>query len=76
MNILLGMDYSSPINIGLNHVGKNWVGFLKLHLMHPLKDGLSLLRGEHIFMMELEGGEWIIGKVEKGFELVTKVRNL
>ena len=27
-------------------------------------------------MMELEGGERVMGKVEKGFELVTKVGNL
>lgn len=27
-------------------------------------------------MMELEGGERVIGKVEKAFELVTKSRNL
>ena len=29
MNILLGMDYSSPIDIGLSQITKNWAGFLK-----------------------------------------------
>lgn len=76
MNIFLGMDYSNPFNIGLNPITKNWVGFLKLYFTHPLKNGLSLLRGEHVFVMELEGRKWVIGKFEKGFELVTNVRNL
>jgi hypothetical protein len=53
-------------------ITKNCVGFLKLHLKHPLKDRLALLRGEDAFVMELEGGEHVIGKIEKGFELVTK----
>ena len=60
----------------LNQITKNWMGFLKLHPKHLLKYGLILLRGEHAFMMELEGGERIIGKVEKASELVTKEWNL
>ena len=76
MNLLLIMDYSSPIDIGLNQINKNWAGFLKLHLKHPLKDWLTLLRGNVILWMELEGGERVISKVEKDFELVTKAQNL
>ena len=53
-----------------------WTGSLKLHHKHPLKDRLKLLRGEHAVVMQLEEGERIIGKVEKGFKLVTKVQNL
>ena len=53
-NVLLDMDYWSPIAIGLNQITKIWVGFLKLHLKHPLRDGLMLLRGECAFVMELE----------------------
>ena len=64
MNIPLGSEYSSPINIGLNQVTKNWTCFLKLHLNYPLKDGLALLRGECAFVMELEG-ERVIGKAWK-----------
>jgi glycine cleavage system regulatory protein len=55
---------------------KNWVGFLKLHLKHPLKDKLALLRGERVFVMDIEGGKRVISKVEKEFVLVTKARNL
>ena len=76
MNTLLGKDYSNRVDIGLNQINKNWGDFLKLHLKHPLKDGLPLLRGENAFVMELEGGECVIGKAQEGFELVTKARNL
>ena len=72
MYILLSTDYSSPINTSLNQITKNWTSSLKLHLKHPLKDRLTLLKREHAFVMELEEGERIIGEVEKGFELATK----
>lgn len=65
MNILLSMDYSSPIDTSLNQITKNWMGSLKLHLKHPLKYKLTLLKGEHAFVMELEYDEWVIGKVER-----------
>ena len=39
-------------------------------------DGLALLRGEKVFVMSMGDGEKIIGKVEKGFELITKARNM
>ena len=76
MNILLGTYYSSPIDIGLNQIIKNRVGFLKLHLKHPLKDELTLLRAECVFVVDFEGGKRVINKVEMSFVLVTKVRNL
>ena len=76
MNIFLGTNYSSLIDVNLNQIAKNWMGLFKLHFKHPLKDELTLLRGERIFVMELEGREVVIGKVEMGFELVTKARNL
>ena len=39
INILLGMDYLNPIDIGLNQITKNWAGFFEQHLKHLLKDG-------------------------------------
>ena len=76
MNIPLGTTYSNPIDIGINTVTRNWAGFIKIHLSHPKRDGLALLRGEHAFVMAMGDGERIIGKVEKGFELITKARNM
>jgi hypothetical protein len=76
MHIPLGTAYTNPIDIGINTVTRNWAGFVKLHLQNPLRDGLALLRGERAFVLTMGDGETTIGKVEKGFELVTKVRNL
>lgn len=76
MDIPLGSTYANPIDIGINAVTKNCAGFLKVHLLHPLRDGMTLLKGHRAFVMAMEDGEKIIGKVEKGYELVTKARNL
>ena len=76
MHISLGTTYSNPIDIGINTVTRNWAGFIKLHLLHPKKDELALLRGDRAFIMAMEDGERVIGKVEKGFELITKAKNM
>ena len=76
MHIPLGTAYTNPIDIGINTITRNWAGFVKLHLQNPLRDGLALLRGERAFVLTMGDGETTIGKVEKGFELVTKARNL
>ena len=76
MAIPLGTTYSNPIDIGINAVTKNWAGFIKVHLLHPRQDGIALLQGNRAFVMVMEDGVKVIGKVEKGFELVTKARNL
>ena len=76
MHIPLGTTYSNPIDIGVNTVTRNWAGFIKLHLLYPKIDGLALLRGERAFVMTMGDGESIINKVEKGFELITKVKNM
>ena len=76
MDIPLGTTYSSPLDIGLNAVTKNWMGYIKVHLQHLQRDGLALLQDSWAFIMEMENGELIIGKIEKGYEFVTKVCNL
>ena len=76
MDIPLGTIYSNPIDIGINAVTKNWAGFIKVHLKNPQLDGLSLLKGNRAFVMQMEDGEKVIGKIEKGYELATKARNL
>ena len=76
MNIPLGSTYSNPIDIGINTVTRNWSGFVKINLQHPEKDGIAILRGERTFVMTMGDGERIIGKVEKGFELITKAKNM
>ena len=75
MDIPLGNTYSNPLDIGINAVIKNWAGFIKVHLLHPKRDGLAFFRGSRTFVMEMEDEEKVIGKVEKGYELVTKASN-
>ena len=42
-----------------------------MDLKHPHVDGMPLLQDTCAFALELEGGEMVIGKVEKGYILVT-----
>jgi hypothetical protein len=76
MNILLGTTYANPLDIGLNAITKHWAGFIKLHLQQSQRDGLALLKGTRAFVMTMDDGERVIGKVEKCYELATKARNL
>ena len=76
MDVPLGTAYSNPIDVGLNAVTKQWAGFVKVHLQKPHLHGIALLKGHRAFVMEMENGEKVIGKVEKEFELATKARNL
>ena len=76
MNMPLGVAYSNPIDIGINTIMRNWTGFIKIHLQFPKRDGLALLRGDRAFVLAMEDGGKVISKVEKGFELVTKARNM
>jgi hypothetical protein len=76
MNMPLGMSYSNPIDIGINTATRNWAGFIKIHLQYPKRDDLALLRGDRTFVMTMRDGVKVIGKVEKGFELITKARNM
>ena len=76
MHIHLGSSYSNPVDIGMNTITRNWAGFIKIHLQNPQVDGLALLRGERAFVMSMGDGKRIIGKIENGFELITKARNM
>lgn len=70
------MDYLNPIDVGINMVTKNCMGFIKVHLLSPHKDRLIYSRGACTFVTKMEDSEKVINKVEKGFELNTKARNL
>ena len=76
MNILLGTNYFNPIDIGTNAVTKNWAGFIKVHFKNPILDGIALLKGHRVFVIQMENGEKVIGKIEKGYELASKARDL
>ena len=76
IDISLGSTYSNQIDVGINAVTKNWAGFIKVHFLNPLQNGMALLKDHRAFVLEMEDGVKTIGKVEKCFELVTKARNL
>ena len=62
--------------MNINTITRVSAGFIKIHLQHPKQDGLALLWGERAFVMTMGDGERSIGKVEKGFELITKAKNM
>ena len=76
MTIPLGTAYSDPIDVGINVVTKKWACFVKIHIQYPQSDGHAFLQGNRAFVMDMEDGALVIGKVEKKFELATKASNL
>ena len=76
MEIPLGTANSNPIDFGTNAVTKGWAGFIKVYLLNSQKDGILLLNGHRVFIMQMEDGEKVIDKIEKWYESVTNARNL
>jgi hypothetical protein len=66
MRISLANRFRKPIAALVTQSG--WMGFLKLDLLNPASDGLALLKGHRIFTLQLQNGEYVVGKAEKGFE--------
>lgn len=75
MDISLGTKYMNTMDIGLNHVTKNWVGFIKIHLKHPQMDIIALLKGDQAFVMKMNGIERSISKARKGLKSTTNSWN-
>lgn len=71
MGISLATRYREPIIAMAGGKLKRWFGFLKVDLLNPETDGLSLLQGHRIFALTLQDGELTIGKIEKGYECPT-----
>lgn len=76
MNIPLSPTYTNLMDISINMVTKNWVGFVQLHLQHLKRDSFALLCGQRAFITKMEDGEQLIGKVKKDLELITKIWNM
>lgn len=76
MDLILGTSCSNPNELGSNVITKCRAGFIKLHLHQLHIDNIALLKGHHALVMDMENGDKVIGKIEKGFELITKARNL
>ena len=53
----------------MNKETKTWLGFLRIDHLKPEIDGLNLSKGERIFTLQLQNLEYVISKVEKGFDI-------
>jgi hypothetical protein len=67
MCIPLATRYREPICAIVHRASTKWLGFLKVDLLNPHTDGLALLRGDRVFTLLIKN-EYVIGKVEKGFD--------
>jgi hypothetical protein len=75
MDIVLASRFREPISVLINRHTKTWLGLLKVDLQNPEKDGLALFKGNHIFTLQLQNSEYVVGKVEKGFEFSSTANN-
>ena len=75
MGIPVATRFREPISAIVNKDTKTWLGFLRIDLLHPECDGLHLLKGERIFTLQLQNSEYVIGKVEKGFDFTSAALN-
>jgi hypothetical protein len=67
MRIPTSSRFQEPISAIVDQATSKWLGFIRVDLLNPLTDGLALLRGDWVFTLQLKQ-EFVIGKVEKGFE--------
>ena len=75
MGIPIATRFREPISAIVNKDTKTWLGFLRIDLLHPEHDGINLLKGECIFTLQLQNSEYVIGKVEKGFDFTSAAFN-
>jgi len=66
MRIPIANRFREPVAALVTPTG--WMGFIKIDLLNPAIDGIGLLQGHRIFTLQLQNGEYVVGKVEKGFE--------
>jgi hypothetical protein len=67
MRIPFAARFREPICTIVDQASMKWLGFIKVDLLNPHTDGLALLRGERVFTLLIKN-EYVIGKVEKGFD--------
>ena len=71
MGIPVATRFREPIFAIVNKDTKTWLGLLRIDLLYPERDELHLLKGERIFTLQLQNSEYVIGKVEKGFDFTS-----
>jgi len=83
MNIPLGTNLIEPISILCMSVKKGgekgvWAGIIKLHLLHPERDGIAMLKGLRPFILQLDPLPHLstLGKVCKSYHAIARNNNL
>jgi hypothetical protein len=75
MNIPLSTRYREPVSALIHPHTKKWLGFLKVDLLNPNTDGIALLKGDRLFILQLQDLNYMIGKIEKGFDFPSTAAN-
>lgn len=75
MQIPLANRYREPISAIVNRKTHGGLGFLCAYLLNLQKDAIALLQGHRIFTLQLQNSEYVVGKVEKGYEFHSSANN-
>lgn len=75
MGIPLASRFREPVSAIVHPLTKNWLGFLKVDLLNPGIDGIDLLNGSRLFALQLQDFQYVIGKVEKGYDFPSTASN-
>jgi hypothetical protein len=67
MRIPLATRFREPVCTIVDKASSKWLGLLKIDLFNPHTNGLALLKGDCIFILQLKQ-EYMIGNIEKGFD--------
>ena len=75
MEIPVAPHFREPVSAIVNKDIKTWLGFLQINLLNLERAGISLLKGNRIFTLQLQNSEYVIGKVKKGFDFTSAAFN-
>ena len=73
--IPIAQCFKEPISAIIHKETRNWLGFIKVDLLNPHKDGIALLKGDRLFALQLQNSKYVIAKIEKGFEFNSTAAN-
>ena len=57
MEIQVASRYRQPVSVIINKDTKTLLGFLQIDLLNPKQDGIGLLKGDRIFMLQLQNAK-------------------
>lgn len=75
MRIPLASRFCELVAALVSQQNTGWLGFFKLDLLNPAKDGIALHRGHRMFTLQFQNGEYVIGKAEKRFKFLSTASN-